>query len=325
MFEAVDRVTPELQAGRALIVHAGETWAASVQSGKFDFFTKIAARAAEAGLRSHLVASARQASERLIAMGHHLNIVIGPRLPVGPRVWHAHPGYVFGFWYLDALGVNSHSSLGGRRFDPQSVDGPTARWFFNGVSGFNLRKNKSKFPQAERVEAPLPPARAVVYLQEIEHYQQPVHWIDTLTMLQVTAMAAGGGRVYVKLHPAQSPEMRAAVLALCAEVPNLCLSAASLHDLNAASEVVVTQNSAAGFEALLQKKPVISCAQCDYHHATLQAHTPDALAQAVAEAPARMAGFAYDRYLQWFLGQGLLEPGKPEFAERAWQILLSQG
>ncbi|NEY90604.1 capsular polysaccharide export protein, LipB/KpsS family [Tabrizicola oligotrophica] len=311
-------MTPQLKSGRALVVHAGESWYDAIVAGRFDFFPKLADAI---GLPAYVLRAERGASGRLLGMGRHLNVVIGPRLPVGPGIWHAHPGYLRGFWYLDPMGVNMHSSLVKARFDPAGVDPAKARWFWNGVTGWHLKRNLSKFPQEARQAGGLPPARCAVFLQEIERFSRPVHWIDSLTLLRT---AARQGPTYVKLHPAQSPETTAAVRALADQMPQITLSTASIHDLAAAAEVVVTQNSAAGFEALLQKKPVITCARSDYHQATCEARDPQALARAIAEAPARMRGFGYDRFLYWFLGQNLLEPGKPEFAGRA-RAVMGQG
>lgn len=208
------------------------------------------------------------------------------------------------------------SSLLRREFKPEQIDAKAARFFFNGVAGWNLRQNVSKFPQAAR--KPLPAAFATVFLQDIEHFASPVHYIDSLKILKRVARAAEGARVYVKLHPAQRAETTAAVQALVAKTANLRISEDSIHDLAQAAQMVVTQNSAAGFEALMQKKPVITCAICDYHHATLVAKHPAQLTQVLHSAPRAQAGFDYEKYLFWFLAQNLLEPAKPEFADLAW-------
>lgn len=83
---------------------------------------------------------------------------------------------------------------------------------------------------------------------------------------------------------------------------------------------MVTQNSAAGFEAsmLMQKKLVITCAACDYHHATVVAKRPALLVQALHAAPLSQTGFDDEKYLYWFLAQNLLDPAKAEFADLAW-------
>lgn len=310
-----DGMTPTLKTGRALVIHAGESWYDAIAAGRFDFFPKLAE---VVGLPATLIRAEKGASSRLMESGRHLNVVIGPRAPVGPDIWHAHPGYLRGFWYLDPLGVNMHSSLVAARFDAAQVEAQKARRFWNGVTGWHLPRNLSKFAQEPRREDGLPPARSVVFLQDIERYARPVHWVDSLTMIRT---AASMGPVYVKLHPAQSAQMADAVRDLIAGLPQVTLSTSSIHDLAAASEVVITQNSAAGFEALLQKKPVITCARADYHHGTLVAQSPAELAGAIENAPARMAGFPFDRYLYWHHGRHLLEPGKDGFTDKLRALL----
>lgn len=68
----------------------------------------------------------------------------------------------------------------------------------------------------------------------------------------------------------------------------------------------------------MQRKPVISCAVCNYHHATVVAKRPALLVQALHSAPLSQAGFDYEEYLYLFLAQNRLEPAKPEFTDLAW-------
>ncbi len=300
----------------SLIVHAGESWHGDVASGRFDFFEKLAAKARAEGTAVGLLQAGQPASKQLLQNRSHVHILIGPRQPIRPGILHAHPGYLRGFWYLDPVGVNMASSLLRRAFKPDQIDTKAARYFFNGVAGWNLRQNASKFPQAARMA--LPAAFATVFLQDIEHFASPVHYIDSAKILKLVAREADGARVYVKFHPAQREETTALVRTLARKTANLVISEASIHDLTQASQMVVTQNSAAGFEALMQKKPVITCAVCDYHHATLVAKRPALLVQALHSAALSQAGFDYEKYLYWFLAQNLLEPAKPEFADLAW-------
>ncbi|MDB5658880.1 MAG: hypothetical protein JWS10_1495 [Cypionkella sp.] len=301
---------------RSLIVHAAESWYQDVASGRFDFFEKLGAKAHAEGMATALVAADSPTSAKLFLDQSHVHILIGPRLPIRPGILHAHPGYLRGFWYLDPVGVNMGSSLCQRSFQPDQIDAKTARFFFNGVTGWNLRRNISKFPQNPRSN--LPAAFATVFLQDIERFASPVHYIDSLKILKLVAREADGARVYVKLHPAQRTETTAQIQAMARKTANLVISDASIHDLTAASQMVVTQNSAAGFEALMQKKPVITCAECDYHHATVVAKRPALLVQALRNVPMLQVEFDYEKYLYWFLALNLLEPAKLEFADLAW-------
>lgn len=300
----------------SLIVHAGESWYQDVASGRFDFFEKLGAKAQSEGMATGLLQAGQPLSTQVLQNRAHVHILIGPRQPVRPGVLHAHPGYLRGFWYLDPVGVNMASSLRNRRFTPSQIDHKAATFFFNGVAGWHLRQNASKFPQPSRQV--MPAAFAVIYMQDIEHFATPVHYIDSAKMLKLVAREAAGARVYVKLHPAQHAETAAMLHALVRKTDNLVISDASIHDLTQAAQRVVTQNSAAGFEALMQKKPVIICAECDYHHATVVAKHPAQLVHAVHTAPKAQAEFDYEKYLYWFLAQNLLEPAKPAFAEQAW-------
>lgn len=166
-----------------------------------------------------LLQAGQPASNMLLQNRTHVHILIGPRQPSRPGILHAHPGYLRGFWYLDPVGVNMASSLLRRSFKLDQIDAKTARFFFNGVTSWNLRQNVSKFPQAMR--ALLPSAYAVIFLQDIEHFASPAHYIDSAKMLTLVAREADGARVYVKLHPAQRAETVAMVQALARKTANL--------------------------------------------------------------------------------------------------------
>lgn len=302
-----------------VLIHAQQSWRDSILSGKHDFFVKLGAMLRARGFDPVVIGADRPAA-RTLRGRCALDLIVGDQPGTGPRCLHALPSPVWGFWYLDPLGVHAHSSLVWRDFCPGSVDADRARWFFDGVAGHMLRENISKFPQAPR-GAPLPPARAVVFLQDIDRFRIRQHYLNTDDMLTTTLTALAGQRVYVKPHPDQSPDSLARVRAILSDHPAAQISTASLHDLIAASAMVVTQNSAAGFEALMQRKPVITCARAAYHHATCVAKTPHSLTIALADAPARMAGFPFDKYLTWFLADACLEPAKPDFDARAWAII----
>lgn len=310
-----------LDAGRRrLIVHAAGSWYDDVASGRFDFFVKLAAKARAEAVQTLLVKAERPASLRLLGQPG-LHLMIGPRHPVAPNVLHVHPGYLWGFWYLDHEGVNYRSSLGRMAVDPAAIDAEAAARFARDLRDRLVAANVSKFPQAAR--AMLPPAYAAIFVQEIERFGTPVHHIDTETMLRVTAAAAEGAPVLVKLHPAQSADTAARLTALAATLPGVQITAASLHDIAAAARVIVTQNSAAGFEALVQHRPVITCAISDYAAATCVARTSAALTDALHDAPVRLAAFPYDAFLYRFLHQHQFQPAAPDFAVRVWATCLA--
>lgn len=307
---------------RSIAIHARDTWHPDILRGKFDFFEILTARAAAEGWTVHAMPGASRASRWLRRRGPGLHLLVADRPAYGPRLLHALPGYVWGFWYLDEIGPNADSSLRHAEFHPGLVDPAAARHAFDGIAGHMLRHNVSRFPQAGRQA--LPQAAAALFCQDIDDFRTSRPYLDTETMVETVVTACAPDPVLIKLHPRQRPARADRLRTLADRHPNARITEASVHDISAAARVVVTQNSAAGFEALLQEKPVITCALTDYHHATLVARSPDALRTALREAPEHAASFDHPAYVAWFLTRRLLEPQAPDFADRLWARLMAK-
>ncbi len=305
----------------SVIVHASQSWFPAINKGRFDFFEKLGKKALTEGFSPLLVDADTPKSEKLL-QNDHVHILCGSRLPTHHNAFFAMPTYIWGFWYFDRMGINWNSSLATAPFLPDSIDLKEARYFFNGVSGYMLRENVSKFSQQPRTLGHLPDAKAVIFLQEIDRYKRPVHYLNTQEMLQTVAQAADG-IVYVKPHPAHTPEYETEILKICNQLPNVVISHESVHDLAAKSAVVVSQNSAAGFEAIMQRKPIITCAQSDYHHATIVVKSKAELKQALFSAVETQKAFPFEKYFYWFLGRHMLEPQKEDFEDRIWTRILA--
>ncbi|KMW59079.1 hypothetical protein AIOL_004060 [Candidatus Rhodobacter oscarellae] len=301
----------------ALVIHAEGDWFKSIQDGKFDFFTKIVRHATKQGIPSRIVATGSSTS-RLLLEQDHINLIVGDQPSYGANRLHALPGYVWGFWYLDEVGVFWNSSMRFSRFNPHDLDEEKAHYFFNGVTSYMLRENVSKAPQEVRMKNPMQEAAAAVFCQEIEDSLPRSHHLTTEQMIRTTASTCKEEPVYVKPHPNQSKQMRKAILDICADYQNVTVSDASVHDLVEASRMVVTQNSAAGFEALMQRRCVITCAKCDYWHATLTPKKTADLREALRFGAEAMSDFPFEKYFYWFLDRNSLEPAKDEFEKRAW-------
>lgn len=308
---------PRPGAPRMVVIHAEESWLKAIREGKFDFFTKLDAKFRDQGLPVHL-ADLESRAARLLMAEDSLNILVGGPPSYGPRILHARPAYIWGFWYFDEIGAHWNSSIRFARFQPDEIDGGKAEYFFNGVSSHMLRENVSRVAQEVRMHQPLQPARAVIFCQDIETQPDRCHYLTTEQMIRTVASQGRDLPIYVKLHPAQSKPMRRDILRICNDYPAVRISEASVHDLIQASDIVVTQNSAAGFEALMQKKPVVTCAKSDFWHATLTAKSAADLRDAMSFGPEAMADFPYEKYFYWFLDRNCLEPQKDVFVARAW-------
>ncbi|MGR3660974.1 MAG: capsular polysaccharide export protein, LipB/KpsS family [Paracoccaceae bacterium] len=303
--------------GKTVVIHADEGWLKLIRDGEVDFFSKLSKRLTRESLALRLVAKGG-ASSRVLMDQDHVQVVVGEHCGYGRNILHAAPSYVWGFWYFDEVGINWNSSLRFTQFCPDRIDADKAEYFFNGMSSYMLRENVSRIAQEPREASLMAEAAAVVFCQEIEEQADRCHYLSTEVMIRTTAEAHRDALVYVKLHPHHSKRERLRIMAICSDYTNVLISAASVHDLSQAARVVVTQNSAAGFEALMQKKPVITCARSDFWHATLSPRTVGELGEALKYGAQAMAGFEYQKYLYWFLDRKCLEPQKDEFATRAF-------
>jgi len=303
---------------RYLIVHADAGWVAPAREGADGFLPKLVGELALQGTETRLVAAgSRPAHTLLDPRADHVHIQMGDRPAYARNMMHVEQSHIVGFWYLDEIGVFANSSLRLSQFCPERVNRSHAEYFFNGVTGWMLRENISKASQHERMPGQLEPAKAVVFAQEIEGLRDRAHFLTNEQMIRTAAEFDRKARVYVKLHPRQSKATRRDLLAVAQDYPNVSVAEHSVHDLIEASELVITQNSGAGFEALMQKKPVVTCARSDYRHATLTARTPGDLGEALDYGADAMVDFPYEKYLYWYLHRNLLEEAKDSFAERA--------
>ncbi|MEM1237019.1 MAG: hypothetical protein AAGI10_08620 [Pseudomonadota bacterium] len=306
-----------LTAQRLFVVHAVDGWVDPISHGKFDFFTCLGPIMVKERVASVVVRLGSPISNAMLQQ-RHLHVIVGDAPQLRPNLLHVAPAYIWGFWYVDERGINANSSLAQQTFDPEGVDQSAAEYFFNGVSSWMLENNISRLSQAERAPQALAPARSVVFCQEVESRDPQEHYLTTDQMIRNAARAAGGGIVYVKPHPMQSSGIRTRLERLASADPNIRISDASVHDLIGVSDWVITQNSAAGFEALMQKKKIITCGRADYHHATVVARSDEELRRALRDGAGCLDGFEYEKYFYWFLGQNCLEPQKEGFAEAFW-------
>lgn len=302
---------------KSCVIHGYGSWHEAIAQGRHDFFTRLTPILDSKGLTTYLVEGNTRTSRALLETDHFHIIVGGPAM-YGPTILHAYPSYLWGFWYFDELGHGKDSSLRFAHYCPDPERREAAEYFFNGVTGYMLRENVSKLRQEPRMDAPLRPATATILCQPRETQVPGSAYLTTEQMIATAATFDRDALVYVKLHPHQSKQGRRQILEFCENHPNVKLSDASLHDLIEAARVVITQNSSAGFEALMQKKPVITCGKSDYWHATLTPRTVADLKAAIEFGPETMGDFDYEGYFHWFLERHCLEPVKDNFTTRAW-------
>lgn len=311
-------------AGRTLVIHAGADWYTAIRHGKVSFFQRLAETLAGRGGAMRLVRAGDETS-RLLASQELIHLWVGARPVDGPGVgrnWFAGPTHVPGFWQLDQEGIGPRASIRRETFDPAGIANEPAEYFFNGVSGYMLRENVSNLPQPARQQEPLAPAAAAIFLQPERHDRAARRFLDTESMIRAALELREGLPVYVKPHPLATPRETRRVLAPWLGADGLTVTEeASVHDLAAAARIVLTGNSSAGFEALMQKKPVITCGLADYRHGALTPRNERDLADAIRYGPQMLHDFPFEKFFYWFLGLNALEPQHPDFGRRLWDRL----
>ena len=127
-----------------------------------------------------------------------------------------------------------------------------------------------------------------------------------------TVLAATAGPVIVKPHPRDLDRtVFDRLVAMRDANPRLTISTGNIHDILAASDRVVTINSAVGIEAYLHRKPVILCGQADFHHIATVAQDAGALSGALQAPPPKRH---YAKYVYWYFGVNCINAGAPDVA-----------
>jgi len=285
-----------------ILIHADAHWFNHVAGQRCRFYNRLVERAEDDGAKAFIIPTQEAASNTLSQTAKDVvHMSVGAEKRDGPRVFYTLPTYIKTFWYLDPMGMYWSGSLVERSFHPENIDQEKALWFYRKIRRQVIGRNTSKIAIPDRAEAPLPTAKAAFFAQDVDDYPSAEKYMRTEEILETLARKAGG-LVYVKTHPLQKPKRLKAIKRLCAKHETLRLIDANIHDVVAASEAIVSQNSAVGFEALLQRKPVLTCAATDYHHATLVCYSAGGLALNLKRAPEHATRFTFAKYIYWFLG-----------------------
>lgn len=288
---------------RSVFFHAAKEPVQVMQAGHFKLFNGIAETAQAAGLEVHLCLMSLKSVE-LAAQPQHLNIFFGDRPYFGQNCFHSTPTYLNGYWYFDEIAVRNNSSQRIIPFRPHTMDRSHAEQFHSKLFKRFVTANKSKFDQSKR-DATLKPGGIFMPLQCFtpEPYA-PCHTNYPDLIRQVIAVR-GNRNVYLKPHPRQTYDEMKEIMEFQDQKAGIIISDASIHDHLAACEMVVTLNSAVGFEAFLHKKPVVLAGLTDFAQCATTVTTLGALAAAMDSA--RHKKWQYEKFLVWFLQHNCIE------------------
>ncbi|MCO0635546.1 hypothetical protein M8745_06165 [Lutimaribacter sp. EGI FJ00014] len=310
----------QLRAMSEIVFHLPADWVVD-PAAMLPFYQKLTEGLAERGINWRAVPINRDALPGALDADDAFHIINHGRVQ-HPRALNAGIAYIYPFWNLDPDGIRAFSSIAGRPFRPARVDADKARAFIRRQRDRLVAARQSRYEQPQE-RAPLPRAEAAVFLQSEGHRTVgETCYLDRWTMLE-TVLAATEGPVIVKPHPR---ELDGAVYnrlaAFRAAAPRLAISTGNIHDIIAASDRVVTINSAVGVEAYLHRKPVILCGKADFHHIATVAQSADALGAALrGPAPARH----YDKYVYWYFGHMCVNAGGPNLLEQVLHRIRATG
>jgi hypothetical protein len=117
-----------------------------------------------------------------------------------------------------------------------------------------------------------PPPHGDYYFFPLQMIDDSVQKLARIKMLDlameaVTRLVGNGHNVVFKRHPKCNSSVVETFLRSIEQRQGVTVSTASIHDLIAGCEAVITINSGVGFEALIHLKPVFVAGECDYQAA----------------------------------------------------------
>lgn len=299
-----------------LFFHARDKLASGLSKGYFRLLGSLAQHAIAQGWGIEIVEFSARGQDVAVSCPRHLHVFMDDRPIYAPNAVHSVPGYLHGFWYFDEIGSRNNSLQRLRRFDPRPMDGAWARAFHAQLVRKFVDGNLTKFPQSARGTA-VELGCLAFFAQDFKPPRFHRHYLGVVQMIEAAIAAKGRRSLYIKPHPNQTLEEMVVLSRYHAPEAGVHVTHASIHDLMAAADCVLTVTSAVGFEAFLHRKPVVLGGQTDFWQNTVTLTEPARLAEAMAASMAR--DWPYEKFLVWFLRQNCLEDSEaslPQVLER---------
>lgn len=287
-----------------LFFHARGKLADGLAAGKFKLLAAFGAHAAAAGWGVRILHHTAT-SRAMVEAGGHLHVLMEDNPLYAPNCFHAVPSYLRGYWYFDEVASRNNSSHRLRKFDPRPMSDTFAIGFQARLLEQFAGQNLSKFSQANRGAEAIAPGSVAFFAQDFLPPRFHKHYMSVTRMIDAGLAARGARPFYIKPHPNQTAAELAILKAYHRPDQGVFVSTASIHDLLAACDLVLTLTSAVGFEGFLHGKPLVLGGQTDFGQNAVTLTDPARMAEAMAEALAR--DWPHARFLVWYLKQTCLE------------------
>lgn len=282
-----------------LFFHARGTMAKGMAKGHFKLLSALADHATGQGLSVRLLPHARLSHEVAVTEARHLHVFLEDRPFYGRNIFHATPGYLRGFWFFDQIGSRNNATQRLAKFSDSAVPTLQSQTFFTQIAGPVRSENRSKFTQPPLGETAISPGSIAFFAQDFKPPRHHTHFMTVPEMIEATIAAKGKRALYIKPHPNQSLAELEILASYDAPENGVHVVMASIHDLLAACDLVVTVTSAVGFEAFLHRKPVVLGGQTDFWQNAITLTDPAKMADAIAAALGQQ--WPYEAFLYWYL------------------------
>ena len=227
-----------------------------------------------------------------------------------PRALNCGSAYIAPFHYLDPVGTRYLSSIGQMTFDPAQIDLGAAMAFQAELFAAHAQARKSRYDQPKE-KLDIPPGCIAVFLQSESHRAVGEALYVSMRQMVKALLARDDPRaIVVKPHPRDIDfETLGWLVQKSRKDSRLHIIPANIHDILAAASLVVTINSAVGIEAMIHGRPVITCGQADFHHATEVVRARGGFEAACARAESR--AWPHAQYLYWFYRVNCISMASP--------------
>jgi hypothetical protein len=314
------------EARPALVFHTKGPHGEKLLTGGFRLLGALASHAAGQGWDVQAVEFTPESPAFAVTDTRHIHVLMEDYPAFGPRVFHAVPGYLRGWWFFDELATRNNSTIRFQPFDPRSIKDAFATRFADRLRAQFAARNFTKFSQRPRGAEVVPMGCLAFFAQGFTVPPHQTHYAGVLDLARSTIAARGLRPVVIKTHPKNSLEELEALAALHDPAIGVHVTDASIHDILDVCACVVTVTSAVAFEGFLHGKPAIVAGQVDYPQNVITLTNPARLSDAINAALSR--DWPHDRFVTWYLRQHCLEDraeSLPRVLERLHRKGLSLG
>ncbi|HIP23171.1 MAG TPA: hypothetical protein EYG79_06210 [Rhodobacteraceae bacterium] len=233
----------------------------------------------------------------------------------GRRALNMRPSVLQPFWAVERPNSRYQGRMAHKVFDPSTVGGGLVTPFFEEMQKLYLNPQGPDIALRDYVLVPL---------QGQLGKQRPWQYASARGMVETIRAQDPTRKIVLKPHPKETYSAADnVVIAQLKQLPNVQLLELPIEALIANCAYIVTQNSTAVFEGILQRKPSILFAKSDFHHifptVKSAAEAPEAFARVEAK------NMLFMKYLYWYLRMNAADIRQANAPAKTLEMLAEAG